>query len=591
VSSPDFDWNSEYGLYLQGKEKIRERAYPDAEKKMRESLSRNPDYLPALTDLSMLLFLRMRYEEALTYARRALSVDTYDAAANYHYGLINSKLGNMADAKDGYEIASMGMEYRSAAYARLSGLYLKEMNHDRSVLYSRKSLDFNHYGVDAWQLLAVNYRMTGAREEAEEVLDTLIAHDPLSHFVRFERYLWKNTEEKRAEFTGMIRNELPGESYLALGLWYFGQGRREEALRVMELAPDNAEVMYWRAYLSGKALDHSRLRPEGVFPYRQETGEMLEQMIKKCDHWMLKYHLALIHWNMNNRERAGELFDECGVQPDYPPFYAARASFRIGNKNSGSLVFNDLNLAYSMDPHEWRYGRNLATYFLNETLYKEALQVADASYRRFPDNYTLGLLNVQALMKNGYFGRASEILKKIHVLPTENATLSKKLHKETHLMLALGEMGKKNYRNALKYIDISRQWPDNLGVGKPYDSDIDERLEDWLAMHCWLKLGNKRAAGEKLAGILSFKPQVTAYINTFSSVNNLVSAWALRQSGKPTEAEVYLRDWVKREPSSALAQWTADCYHGKDTVLADETKADENYRILNRFIQIYGNEH
>jgi len=29
-------------------------------------------------------------------------------------------------------------------------------------------------------------------------------------------------------------------------------------------------------------------------------------------------------------------------------------------------------------------------------------------------------------------------------------------------------------------IDTARQWPENLGSGKPYPENADEHLEDWL---------------------------------------------------------------------------------------------------------------
>ncbi|HEX8676023.1 MAG TPA: DUF5107 domain-containing protein, partial [Segetibacter sp.] len=117
VQSPaDFNWNSGYGLYLQGKEDIRQRYYVTAEEKLRASLQKEPYYVPALASLAMVLYRNMQYDSALTVVKKALSVDTYDEAANYYYGLINSKTGNLTDAKDGFDMAAMGTEYRSAAY-------------------------------------------------------------------------------------------------------------------------------------------------------------------------------------------------------------------------------------------------------------------------------------------------------------------------------------------------------------------------------------------------------------------------------------------------------------------------------------------
>ena len=38
------------------------------------------------------MYRNMRYDEALAFAKRALSINTYDGGANYYYGVINAKL-------------------------------------------------------------------------------------------------------------------------------------------------------------------------------------------------------------------------------------------------------------------------------------------------------------------------------------------------------------------------------------------------------------------------------------------------------------------------------------------------------------------
>ncbi|MEP7257024.1 MAG: DUF5107 domain-containing protein, partial [Flavitalea sp.] len=150
VTPADFDWTSGYGLYLLGKEFIRQRFYQQAEEKLRASLKKEPYYMPALTDLSMVLYRNMQYAEALESVKKSLSVDTYDPAANYYYGLINLALGNNTDAKDGFDMAAMGVEYRSAAYTSLSKIYLKEGKLTEAAAYARKSIDFNKYAIDAY---------------------------------------------------------------------------------------------------------------------------------------------------------------------------------------------------------------------------------------------------------------------------------------------------------------------------------------------------------------------------------------------------------------------------------------------------------
>ncbi|MEO6187795.1 MAG: DUF5107 domain-containing protein, partial [Ginsengibacter sp.] len=215
VDSPaDFDWNSAYGLYLQSKEFLRQREYVDAEKKLKAALEKDGNYLPALADYSMLLYRNADYSEALAVSKKALSIDTYDPAANYYYGVINSTLGNIADAKDGFAISALGTEYRSAAYTELSKLYFRENNYKRALEYAGKSIDFNKFAVDAYHVMAVTKRLEDDKPGAEKILDSLLAFDPLNHFALFEKYLNENNIENKNRFLSSIKNEQPEQTFL-----------------------------------------------------------------------------------------------------------------------------------------------------------------------------------------------------------------------------------------------------------------------------------------------------------------------------------------------------------------------------------------
>ena len=578
-----FDWSSAYGLYLQAKENIRQRFYIAAEKNLKECLQKDSNYTPALTDYAMLLYRNMKYAEALSMARKALSVDTYNEAANYYFGLINNKLKNIADAKDGFDIAAMGIEYRSAAYTELSKIYFKENKIEKAIDYANKSIDFNRYALDAYQLLAVIYRLQNDSQHANKILDTLLSYDPLNHFAKFEKYLLQNSSLNKEQFVGLIKNEMPQETFIELAVWYYNIERKEEAEKVLQLAPPNAEILYWLAFLQDKSLDVDHLKPGLSFPFREETAEVLGNLIKKNDYWLLKYHLALIQWNNNNKAAAKELFTQCGDQPHYAPFYAARANFYMNDDTAKAL--SDLNQAASLDKNEWRYGKALINYYLNHKRPVNALTIADIYYKQFPENYLLGMLYARALLANKDYNSTNKILQTIKILPNEGATDGRQLYKEVQLMLAMEEMEKKNYNEALKYIIAARQWPENLGVGKPYESDIDERLEDWLAYQNYIKLNNGQAAQQMLNKILSFNLTNNGG-NLSPSSNNLISAWAMQKSGKAEEGEKLLQDWNNKSPNNQLAQWAMKMYKGEQFSLSEETRTDTDYKIIQQWIEM-----
>ena len=573
----DFNWKSLQGLHLQGKELIRQRMYPAAEEKIREALAVDANYLPALTDLAMLLYRSMKYDEALSVAKKALSVDTYDGAANYYYGLINAKLGNTTDAKDGFDIASQDLEYRSACYVQLARIYLKEGNAGRAKFYATKSADFNRYAIDAYEMQALINRVTNNKKAASAVLDTIKSIDPLNHFANAEKFLWDPSAENGKNVIANIKNEMPDQTFLELAAWYYNAGRNADALKVLELAEPNAEIVYWKSFLSGKKLDVNSLKPGLVFPFRPESAEVLTQVVKSTDNWLPKYHLALLQWSSNNIEAAKKLFEACGDASSYAPFYAARAKlFKDGDK-----VLADLEKARELDPQQWRNERALINYYLFKNQNDKALAVADAAYKKFPASYVIGMLKARTLILNKKYADADKLLSTIEVLPNEGATIGRQLYRETKLMLAIENMKSGNCKNALQYINDSKLWPERLGSGKPYDQDIDVRLEDWLTYDCQMKTNNSKAAKQTLDKIVSYTGSTA---QARPNVNNLITAWALKKNGKGDDAEKFLKNVLAKNPSNKVAQWTLDTYEGKASTI--DTEPNESYALLQQWMAL-----
>jgi predicted Zn-dependent protease len=552
--------------------------YPAAEEKLREALKADANYLPALTDFAMLLYRSMKYGEGLENAKKALSVDTYDPAANYYYALINIKLGNITDAKDGFDIASQAMEYRSASYTQLAQLYFKENNIERSAYYANQAIDFNKYAIDAYELLAVIYRTQENKVLAEKIIDTIQKIDPLNHFARFEKYLWDATEKNKNEFVSNIRNEMPGQTFLELAAWYYNNtGRTVDILKVLELAVPDAEILYWKSVLSNKDINTQELKPGLVFPFRPESAEILQSIVMKNDHWLPKYHLALIQWSSNNIPAAKKLFDQCGDVPVYAPFYAARAKLF----NEGERVLADLQKARDLDKNEWRYGRALINYFIQHKLNDKALATADTEYKKFPQNYILGMLYARTLILNKQYAPADKLLSKIEVLPAEGATIGRQLYREAKLMLAVESMKAGDCKKALQFVTDSKLWPVRLGSGKPYDEDIDSRIEDWLSYECQLKGNNKKAAKQMLDKILAYKPSSG---EAHPTVNNLVTAWALKAAGRAEEGNKMLKDVAEKYPSDKIARWTLEAYNGNASKL--EVESNDSYNILQQLMAV-----
>jgi predicted Zn-dependent protease len=569
----DFDWDSVYGLWLKGKELLRQRFYAPAREALAACLIKDPHYVPALSDLALLRYRAMDYAGAFDLARRALAIDTYDPAANYYYGLAAVKLGRRDDARDGFDLAAQSVELRGAAWTELARLDLRAGDLARAAFDAERSLDVNRQNLEARQILALVLRARGDRDGARGALADLLALDPLSSFGRFE--LARAQGAARA-FAAGLRGERPQETLLELAAWYRDLGRPAEAAEVLEVAPQTAEVLYWRAALSGEQTAAAALLREAdqapvdlVFPFRPESAEVLAWAATKSTSWRPRYHLALVHWGAANLDEARRLLDACGDRPDYAPFYAARSLAFADSSPARSMA--DLERAARLDPGQWRFGRMLAERQLRQGAKAAALVTAHDYSTRFPRSYILGMLHAKALLANERYGESAARLARLNVIPYEGSIEGRRLYREAHLMLAVESLKKGDAAAAGREVDAARLWPENLGAGKPYPEDVDERLEDFLAAQCLARRGHAAQAQALLE-------RVAASAGREAGAGTLVHALALKQTGRESEGRKLVADWAAREPESTVSAWAARAYAGE--AVAPPDSAGEEARVL-----------
>jgi predicted Zn-dependent protease len=578
----DFDWNSAYGLYTQGKEFMDQKMYPEAEEKLQASLKRDPYFLPALVQLAALMYHDLRYAEALSFAKTALSINTNDGATNYYYGIINAQMGNVVDAKDGFDIAGLSVEYRNAAYSALSSVYLEEKNYAKALEFASKALDFNRLDISSLQIQATAYRYLNDGKNAARILDTILAYEPLNHFARFEQYLNQPSEAGKTAFTAMIRNEQPIESYLDLADWYYKNGCLSESEEVLQMSPSNALVNYKLAFLQHKAgkpfnelLSKANTATAAfVFPFRNSDEEVLRWAMQQSNNWKPKYFLALLYKDRNRIDESKKLFADCGTQPDFAPFYAARAVM-----SDNGLV--DLSTAVKLDKG-WRYNKLLGEYYVNHKQYAKALTTVEPFYKSHPDNYIIGMLYAKTLLLNKRYSECGKLLSRIDILPFEGATIGRELYRETELMQAVEKLKAKNYQAALNYITDAKKWPANLGVGKPYPENIDERLENWMSYLCYTKIGKADEATRYLHKITAFKPQIDNTVSNFLSANHLVTAWAIEKLDGREKASAWLANQIAQYPDDKILQWCKEVFDsGK---FQQSNTSDSGIRIIEQLM-------
>ncbi|WP_170110489.1 DUF5107 domain-containing protein [Flavilitoribacter nigricans] len=546
--------------YRAGMEWMDFREYDKAKKSLKACLEDNPAHLEALAALAELYYRQGLYDRGLEPALRALSIDTYHPGANYVAGILFQAQGDFINAKEALGWAARSMEYRSAAYGIMAGILLAEQQAGEAIRYARQALDFNRFNMQARQTLAVAQRTSGQEKAAQETVMTLLEMDPLSHFSYFEQYLLDGQASSKQRFTGNIRNELPEQTYLELALQYHQLGQKEAALSVLELAPSSVLVNIWQAFLQDdpQALAAvANQSPELVFPFRRESLEALEWARTNHQDWKFAYYLALNYWGKGRTEKAVELLENLGNTPDYPFFYLTRANVR--ESTSADKAREDLLRARELQSDSWRTWHELIQFYFRQGKFAEALSVSTDAYDQFPDNYTLGMDHVRALLENQQYEPALTILQTLEVLPFEGASASRRLYEWAHLGRALEQLAAKQYPSAIRTLESYKKWPERLGVGKPYNPD--ERLADHLLAYAYDQTGKPAAAREARNRLLEYTRQ-------FPLRNSLETVLGFQLMSEKELSDLAINQYDSPKTGTAIRWALAKAMH-------NETEADK----------------
>ncbi|MEA1875320.1 MAG: DUF5107 domain-containing protein, partial [Bacteroidota bacterium] len=362
-TSPTFDWSSLQGKYIAALEDSRQRNYEKALIGFYSCLEEDPNYMPALVGAAEELMRIMKYDNAENLLMRVLSIDTYHPQANYLLGIAKKRKGEYHRAREAFGVSTRSMEFRSAAYAQLAEVALMQKDYMKSLSYSESCLDYNRFNINAYQLSIIAYRMLDQESEAIHALEVLLEMDPLNHMARFEYYLLYPEESSLQSFQSNIQTEFPEQVYLELALNYHKLGLDQNALDLLNFAPENTLTQYLEAYLSN--ILHSAfsiLHSPLPFPYRQEMYKVFEWAESVNPHWQNRYYMGLMLWNFRQVDEARKLFRSCGDEPESAAFYLART--RLFEGRDTELVVHDLNRALKLAPDSWRSYKYMVDFYM-----------------------------------------------------------------------------------------------------------------------------------------------------------------------------------------------------------------------------------
>jgi tetratricopeptide (TPR) repeat protein len=585
--SKDLQLSEHQRMINDGVDAMNFREYDKAILIYRQLLDKDPSDREALLGLSEMYFRRGEYGKSLNFSSHALMQNTYDDQANFLAGIAYRQKSDMVNALESFGWAARSMEYRSVAYAHMAEIYIYLTSYEKAIEYAQKSLDFNRYNINAREVEIIANRLKGG--ETEDLIRELQKIDPLNHLSRYEAYSLDKSAIKKSNFTQYINNEFPQETYLELALFYHSLGLNKGAKEILTLGPESVKNNLWLSYLHrfddpdhsmnllSKCIDAS---PDFVFPYRLESLEMLKWAKKQRSSWKLDYYLALALGGVGRTVEASDLLLALDQQPDYWVFYLTRTN--LGQGTTMGQQETDFRKALELKPDSWRTWNGIIQYYLSTKQSKLAVDFSKKAVKQFPESYTLGFLHAKALLNTGSYQQCINILTDIQILPFEGANESRKVYEEAHIRLALELIRKKRYNKSVKILQDAMEWPENIGVGKPYNPE--QRKVEFLLAYCYDKLGQELLVKEHLDNIVNY----TLETLDRSSPDHYLGLQALKVRGKDDEAEdLLIRINNSQCINVDLKQWMNSRYY--DAVIETSTQGInmENYQLMIRIVNLY----
>ncbi len=490
ASPADFDWESDYGLYLRGKDLASQRQFAKAAEWFEKCLAKNPYHVPALGEMAQLHYRKGKYQDAFVTANKALSINTYDPLANYLRGLSAQQMGQRTAAKDGFAVAVLSPAYRAAAWTGLAQIAMLEGNWSEAGQFVVKALAHQPANDHARHLHTVILRKTNRPDEARQAAENALADDPLDHFARYEL----GVLNKKPELDKYITNELPHEDYIEMALWYREAGQIEDALALLDMGPKTPMIELWATDTrqlapNSTANNVNALKqifaksPEFVFPSRHEELGLLARTESRLTTgglsapWQLTYYQGILLWQLDRVPEAQQKFTAIGDTPEWPAFYLTKADLFKNQKDvvGKDVVGKALERAHALAPDDWRATSALADHWGAMNKNAEALGLVDKrlTHKNLPthEQYILGQQKARLLMDVGKYRESTEAMKQLRILPSEGAAAAHSLFREANIRYAIELLKAGKTKDAMTYLNQAEAWPENLGSGKPYDTD------------------------------------------------------------------------------------------------------------------------
>lgn len=473
-----------------------------------EGLRRDPSDIRLNNGYGRLEYRKGNFKSSIGYFKRAIEKQTwknpnpYYGECYYNLGLALVMDGKLEEAYDAFYKATWSYETQSVSFYWLACLSSRGGDYAAALEFAEQSLVRNWHNMKARTLKAAFLRLLG--RPGGPFLEESLGIDPMDMGSRYEAAL---ASGDMGEWERLMRT--PAHNYLELSLDYMKAGLYDDALRILDACrEDSPMAAYYEGYVFEQKHDGSRAAEKYragearsylyCFPNRTEEILILESAIQALEKApRAHYYLGCLLYDKKESESAILHWEECAAQE--PGFAMAHRNLAVAyynKKKDTQKALAAMKKALELKPG---YSRFLMEYdqLCARAGYPagERLSLLESRIGLVKERDALYIEYISLLNQTGQYDQALSCLGAHHFHPWEggegkvSTQYRRALTNKAMLLLE-----KKDYEEAVRLLEQTKSYPENLGEGKL--PNVQDTVADYCLGLTYEAKGDKDKARE-----------------------------------------------------------------------------------------------
>lgn len=515
-----------------------------------EGLKRDSSDIRLNNGYGLLLFKRGRIEESILYFEKAIEKQTwknpnpYNGECYFNLALALEATGQEEKAYDAFFKASWSAETQSSAFFWLACLACRKGNYEDGLEYVEKSMIRNWHNMKSRNLRIAILRKLG-RDNAQ-LLEESLALDPLYMGFLYEKAI---AENNMPVWQKKMREE--AHNYLILSLDYGKAGFYSDAISILgECRAANPLLHYYKGFFYSRAgnsaaaanafADGEKTCCDYCFPNRIEEISILSLAARTLPEApAAHYLLGCLYYDKKQYADAVSQWQMCIKEDSSMAMAYRNLSIPCYNKEkNGEKAFDYIKKACELDtscPRFWLEYDQLASK-LNLPV-KSRLKVMEDHPVLTASRDVLFLRYITLLNCCGRYAEALDALSNHRFHPWEGGEGKVSTQYRYALIhLAVQSLDDRDAAKALKLLESSLHYPENLGEGK-LPNVPDNQTYYYMGLAYKMTGNNEKAEQSfRLAASGSQIPERVLYYNEQPSDYIFYQGLAFRELGDENAA-------------------------------------------------------